>query len=458
MKRSRKRSKLLSSSNATPSLISASSVKSVLAHLTSHSNASNNPDLSKKLTSGKQTKLAATKKEKKEKSKVPHAPKKIESNFEPVSKKFAVDSDPSIGPQMTSINLMTKKEDVELHIKELSLLDLHSSEDDSADRLARFHKDAESSSNPDTDPPKSMKEQRRINKLIQYWKKSSLDSTDKADSDTAPIKKKINAKSDTKSIISLPLLVQSDSNLYNNQNQQNKRKKNNCNNELYSSNSNSPTLSSSLISVSSSFPSCLSESYSDNNLNHNNNNKKPTSRIPDPTLDNDTLQHMKNLDLNQEDLSSFNEKSSAYLTTASSFNSINSTTSSFQSSTSSLVVNEQTASKQSDSGASNSSLNINLNDKYSRKSLWNLLKSHSSLDEMLDQFGTALHDKISFWDLVQLKLKYSKKSELKTTYEIIDDYTLLYSNMSTLLEGFVKEHSSETCSRSRSSSRNYRKL
>ena len=413
MKRSRKRSKLLSSSNATPSLISASSVKSVLAHLTSHSNASNNPDLSKKLTSGKQTKLAATKKEKKEKSKVPHAPKKIESNFEPVSKKFAVDSDPSIGPQMTSINLMTKKEDVELHIKELSLLDLHSSEDDSADRLARFHKDAESSSNPDTDPPKSMKEQRRINKLIQYWKKSSLDSTDKADSDTAP---------------------------------------------MYSSNSNRPTLSSSLISVSSSFPSCLSESYSDNNLNHNNNNKKPTNRIPDPTLDNDTLQHMKNLDLNQEDLSSFNEKSSAYLTTASSFNSINSTTSSFQSSTSSLVVNEQTASKQSDSGASNSSLNINLNDKYSRKSLWNLLKSHSSLDEMLDQFGTALHDKISFWDLVQLKLKYSKKSELKTTYEIIDDYTLLYSNMSTLLEGFVKEHSSETCSRSRSSSRNYRKL
>ena len=104
-------------------------------------------------------------------------------------------------------------------------------------------------------------------------------------------------------------------------------------------------------------------------------------------------------------------------------------------------------------------LNIDLTDKNSRQTLWNLLKSHSSKEEMLDQFGTALHDKISFWDLVQFKIKNSKKNELKTIYEITDDYTTLYSNMSTLLEGFVKEHSQEggTSSRSRSSSRNYRK-
>lgn len=81
------------------------------------------------------------------------------------------------------------------------------------------------------------------------------------------------------------------------------------------------------------------------------------------------------------------------------------------------------------------------------------------MDEMIEHFGSALHDKISFWDLVQMKIKHSKKAELKTVYEITEDYSTLYSNMSTLLEGFVKEHSQEgTSSRSRSSSRNYRKL
>lgn len=108
---------------------------------------------------------------------------------------------------------------------------------------------------------------------------------------------------------------------------------------------------------------------------------------------------------------------------------------------------------------SSSSINLNLSDRKSRQTLWNLLKDHSSKDEMIDQFGASLHDKISFWDLVQLKIKHSTKNELKTIYEITDDYTKLYSNMSTLLEGFVKEHSAQetSTSRSRSSSRNYRK-
>ena len=86
-------------------------------------------------------------------------------------------------------------------------------------------------------------------------------------------------------------------------------------------------------------------------------------------------------------------------------------------------------------------LKLNLNDPNSRKYLWNLLKKHSTLDELVEQFGSNLHNKISFWDLVQLKLKFSKTNMLKTTYEIIDDYTLLYSNMSTLLEKIVNEHS-----------------
>ncbi len=105
------------------------------------------------------------------------------------------------------------------------------------------------------------------------------------------------------------------------------------------------------------------------------------------------------------------------------------------------------------------SLSIDLSDKKSRETLWGLLKAHSSTTEMLDQFGSLLHDKISFWDLVQFKIKHSKnKNELNTIYEITDDYTKLYSNMSTLLEGFVKEHSQEgALSRSRSSSRSYRK-
>jgi hypothetical protein len=125
---------------------------------------------------------------------------------------------------------------------------------------------------------------------------------------------------------------------------------------------------------------------------------------------------------------------------------------------------KEDASSSSFTLSSDLNFKLNLNDPNSRKYLWNLLKSHSTLDELLEQFGSTLHNKVSFWDLVQLKLKYSKTNRLKTTYEIIDDYTLLYSNMSSLLEKIVNEHTesssgkkNENSSRSRSSSRNHRK-
>lgn len=108
-------------------------------------------------------------------------------------------------------------------------------------------------------------------------------------------------------------------------------------------------------------------------------------------LENDTLLHMKNLDINTEQ---------------------NDTT-----------------------------FNLDIKNKDSRSYLWNLLKENSSQEELTEYFGSSLHDKLSFWDLVQLKLKYSNSNHLKTIYEIIDDYTKLYSNMSTLLERFVNEQS-----------------
>ena len=101
------------------------------------------------------------------------------------------------------------------------------------------------------------------------------------------------------------------------------------------------------------------------------------------------------------------------------------------------------------SAASTSDLAFNLNDAGSRAHLWSLLKAHSSVDELKYHLGASLHDKVSFWDLVQLKLKFSPTSQhLKTTYKLIDDYTLLYSNMSSLLETIVKEHSQATQVRS----------
>lgn len=60
----------------------------------------------------------------------------------------------------------------------------------------------------------------------------------------------------------------------------------------------------------------------------------------------------------------------------------------------------------------------------------------------MNEFGNILAEKMTFWDLVKLKLKHNR-NKLQQTYEIIDDYTLLYSNMSKLLEYFVKEHSTQ---------------
>jgi len=73
------------------------------------------------------------------------------TNFEPLSKKFAVASDFGAAETSTATNTSSvmisavsnsggvKKEDVELHINELSLLDLHSSEDDTdRQQLIRF--------------------------------------------------------------------------------------------------------------------------------------------------------------------------------------------------------------------------------------------------------------------------------------------------------------------------------
>lgn len=151
--------------------------------------------------------------------------------------------------------------------------------------------------------------------------------------------------------------------------------------------------------------------------------------------ENDTLQHMKNLDLN----------------------------------------NDLIGGGESNKLSSNLTVNLDLNDINSRNYLWNLLKAHSTHDELIYQFGSVLHDKITFWDLAQLKLKYAKSNQLKTTYQIIDDYTVLYSNMRTYMEKVVNEQSSssssslslipavnssrksDNSSRSRSSSRNPRK-
>ena len=98
-----------------------------------------------------------------------------------------------------------------------------------------------------------------------------------------------------------------------------------------------------------------------------------------------------------------------------------------------LVVNRM-------NNASNN-LCLNLNDVNSRNYLWSLLKTHSPLEELIEQFGAILHDKITFWDLAQIKLKHTKTNHLKATYQIIDDYTILYSNMRTYLEKFVNEQS-----------------
>ncbi len=69
------------------------------------------------------------------------------------------------------------------------------------------------------------------------------------------------------------------------------------------------------------------------------------------------------------------------------------------------------------------------------------LKENSSRDEMLEEIGSLVHDKLTFWDLAKLKLKHGDNDKLKITYSLLDDYTLLYSNMSKLLESLVSQQS-----------------
>ncbi len=72
------------------------------------------------------------------------------------------------------------------------------------------------------------------------------------------------------------------------------------------------------------------------------------------------------------------------------------------------------------------------------------MKENSSKEEILEELGPLIHDKLTFWDLVKIKLKHGDSDKLKLTYNLLDDYTLLYSNMSKLLENIVNQHSSSS--------------
>ena len=131
------------------------------------------------------------------------------------------------------------------------------------------------------------------------------------------------------------------------------------------------------------------------------------------------------------------------------------------SSTSSLAIQLSEPNTHSPSSLNNKTvthqqdITLNLNDINARNYLWDLLRTHSTVDELVDQFGSILHNKITFWDLAQLKLKYSRpNNHLKTTYQIIDDYTVLYSNMRTYLERFVNDQASTSGSAALSASNN----
>lgn len=149
LKRSRKRSKLLNTNKINQTTLSTANQDSITSGNTSQTKINNKlAKLNNSLTTSNK---AITKKEKKEKLKQ----NKINSNFEPLNKKFAGDSSTTNATSTESIILAynkpeqniilmnkpinsqtkAKKEEVELHIKELSLLDLHSSEDDSVELL-----------------------------------------------------------------------------------------------------------------------------------------------------------------------------------------------------------------------------------------------------------------------------------------------------------------------------------
>lgn len=186
------------------------------------------------------------------------------------------------------------------------------------------------------------------------------------------------------------------------------------------------------------------------------------------SFENETITIMKNLDINN-DIKKYKSQENLQETQSTINDTSSTATSTAFHMASKMAKNSGNNANQANSGSKSSTCDINfklnLKDSNSRSYLWNLLKTHCTLDELINQFGAILHDKISFWDLVQLKLKFSQKSQIKTTYEIIEDYTVLYSNVSSLLERIVEEHSSESLSlsnrksenssRSRSSSRSF---
>lgn len=157
-----------------------------------------------------------------------------------------------------------------------------------------------------------------------------------------------------------------------------------------------------------------------------------SSEILNNCLDYDTLQNMKNLDLNKDKQSNqtAGSKSSRNLFSASSASSLLSLSAS--------ASNLQ--SKLTDPIKSSYDLsNLNLKDPKCRKYMWNLLKVNSSTDEIVKNFGSMLHDKLTFWDLARMKLENSQKNRLDTTYEILDDYSTLYNNINELLVTIVDE-------------------
>ncbi len=295
----------------------------------------------------------------------------------------------------------------------------------------------------------SDKKEHRIDKLIQFLTKSSLDSNANSISSSTSSNESLQLKilnnkdikrngsilviNDLNSSLDLNLVSNENSNSTTpptpsyfvnslNSNQQNKRKKNE--NDSSYTNTNNETISCSLPSTNT---------LNENQFVENNHTQKSSELSKSLTIDNDTLQNMKNLDLNF-DLKNI-EKSILN-------DDIKSKEKNFKKNAHS--VNLESTNIKNINSHQTPNLVIDLKDSNSRKKLWNLLKSNSSVEEMKEEFGSELHDKVSFWDLVNLKLKFSKNSQLKTTYEIIDDYTILYSNMSTLLESFVEEHSTNT--------------
>lgn len=301
---------------------------------------------SKQLKLNGQKKL--TKKEKTEKQQASsrqqyvqrHSENSFSSSFEPLSKKFAIDNEPFQGLKFINGHHLAKcnKEEVELHIKELSLLDLHSSEDDSSDRLAHRNGIASkklldlhtsqsvipvisiaaeathpghrqtggtfvaisqensisnssintanydgNSSSPENDLES---EQSRLKKYKQYWKNNSIDSDSgvsiKSSCDSLNSKKKLK---ESKSIVSLSTTAVSSS-----PSTQNKRKKQSSS-EQY--NNRDGTGQTSLIDLSSSLHSIAKSSRQSSSLDG-------VLSKSELSLDIDTLQHMKNLDLNQD--------------------------------------------------------------------------------------------------------------------------------------------------------------